>query len=532
MKDCKLDKSDNCTFPVGHCDFSYIREHGLRYVDKTASVNRLVRESGYFLLCRPHGFGKSLLVLTLKAFFEGRRELFDGLYIGTQDWDWEPFPVLHLDFSLSEESSSLERALDRYLYCWEKAYGVDRTSDDVALRLADVIHGAYLQTGRRVVVLVDGYENPVTGNLFNVERRGQICSMLRRFYGMLSRCASDIRFVFLTGVVKFSGGILTGDISGLRDISMDEEYADICGFTEIELQKNFSDELRMPDRSECPQRTYEMLRSQYGGFRFAGDVPEVFSPRGLINEFSQRRMTESRSVVDTPESLVGVMVRTHYPVRELEGVMRRGCELMGQDLDLQDPIPFIYQCGYLTVTDFDRRRGLYTLGYPNREMKRRWLEWLVPLYLDCGTGRSGFDVKSFMEDVEKGEVNSFMIRLRSFLARVPYDHCPKDMSEGRLHDMVFAISVLLGLDARTEFHTSMGRIDMVVHTERRIYIFEFKLNLQARTASRQIERQGYALPYLSSGKEVVCVGVNFSSKTRNIDEWDIRRLNVPDVSII
>lgn len=514
--------------PVGIRDFKRMREEGFRYVDKTGAVCRLAHSGGFYFLARPGGFGKSVFVSTLKALFEGRKDIFTGLEIEEADWKWDRHAVFHLDFEGVDmrESDALECFLDMCLCGWEAEYGIVSANRDVYVRFADVIRAGKIATGRKTVILVDGFDLPLVKSFLSREGREHCRGVLSRVFGVVKECESDVRFALVTGCTKLCADSVLSALESVDDISLDGDFDSICGIRESEVLKCYSDEVaRLGERYGATEEVMlGILRNFYGGYRFSGVRGEsVYNFSGIMSAFRKGRIDDYLSVGSMGGVIAEALRKSSRPVNDMQDWKRSGMELMTLEPHSLDPIAVMYQCGYLTVKGFDPESGLYRLGYPNMAKRRACMDYVVPIYDYGCRDRHEFDIRSFRSDVEEGDVDSFMRRLQSFMGSLPYDHCPKGMSEGRLHDIVFTVGSLMGFEVGTELHTSMGRIDMVVHTSRRIYVFEFKLNHRANDAIRQIERCRYAESFQVSGKEIVCVGVSFSSETRNISEWRVSR---------
>ena len=507
-------------YPVGIQNFEKLRKEGYFYVDKTALMYRLVTTGSYYFLSRPRRFGKSLLISTLEAYFQGKRELFDGLAVASLEKEWKRYPVIHLDLNAKkfDGPEDLIRLIDRQLLVLEEEYGKVKTDETIDDRFVSLIRNMNGRTGERVVILVDEYDKPLLQAIGNDALQNEYRAILKAFYGVLKSMDGYIRFALLTGVTKFGKVSVFSDLNNLMDISMREEYADICGVSEEELLRDFDEDIR--DLALNNGQTYEQacaqLKEDYDGYHFCPDSPGIYNPFSLLNTFAKGRYGSYWFETGTPTYLVELLRKSDY---DLEQMSRE--ETDSETLDSiftgDNPIPVIYQSGYLTIKKYDRRFGLYTLGFPNREVEEGFLRFLMPYYAKSDRTKSGFEIKRFVDDVEKGDIDGFMERLQRFLADCPYEMA-RDV-ELHYQNVLFIVFRLAGLYTRVEYHTSRGRIDMVVQTADYVYVMEFKLDGSAEQALQQIKEKQYDLPFAADSRKVFRIGVNFSSETRNIDRW-------------
>ena len=507
-------------YPIGIQNFESLRNDGFFYVDKTALMYRLVSTGRYYFLSRPRRFGKSLLISTLEAYFQGKRELFDGLAVASLEKEWKKYPIMHLDLNARKYDSakSLEQELDKHLEQWEKVYGNEYSDRAPEERFYHLIRMAYEKTGERVVILVDEYDKPLLQAIGNEELQQAFRSTLKPFYGVLKSMDGYIRFALLTGVTKFGKVSVFSDLNNLMDISMDERYTDICGISGEELLRDFDEDIRA--LAETNGQTYEQacarLKEDYDGYHFCPDSPGIYNPFSLLNTFAKGRYGSYWFETGTPTYLVELLKKSDY---DLEQMSREetDTETLDSIFTGDNPIPVIYQSGYLTIHPHDTTFGLNTLWLPKKEDEDGILKFLMPYYAKSDMTKSGFEIKRFVNDVEKGDIDGFMERLQSFLADCPYE-LARDV-ELHYHNVLFIVFRLAGLYTQVEYHTSRGRIDMVVQTADYVYVMEFKLNGSAEQALQQIEERQYALPFAADSRKVFRIGVNFSSDTRNIDRW-------------
>ena len=513
---CKL-------YPVGIQNFESLRHDGYCYVDKTALMYRLVKTGRYYFLSRPRRFGKSLLVSTLEAYFQGKKELFEGLAVHGLEKEWTEYPILHLDLNAKKftDEGDLIRLIDRQLLVYEAEYGSipeDRTVDD---RFVSLIRNVHKKTGKRVVILIDEYDKPMLQAIGDETLQDDYRSTLKAFYGVLKTMDGFIRFAFLTGVTKFGKVSVFSDLNNLMDISRDERYADICGISEKELLDNFSEDIR--DLALANGQTFEQacaqLKEDYDGYHFCPDSVGIYNPFSLLNTFAKRRYGSYWFETGTPTYLVELLKKSNYDLEEMSRV-ETNADILDSIFTDDNPIPVIYQSGYLTIKDYDREFGMYTLGFPNREVEDGFMNFLLPYYAGIDRTRSPFEIKQFVRDVRSGDIDGFMERLQSFLADCPYEMA-RDI-ELHYQNVLFIVFRLAGLYTQVEYRTSKGRIDLVLQTRDYIYVMEFKLDGSAEEALKQIEDRQYALPFASDPRRLFKIGVNFSSQTRNIEKWVIR----------
>lgn len=510
-------------YPIGIQNFESLRMDGYAYVDKTALVYKLASTGRYYFLSRPRRFGKSLLLSTIEAYFEGKKEVFNGLAIEKLETEWQQYPILHLDLNAEDYSSgtALSSILNWHLSSWEEKYGKGDAEDTVNRRFAGVIKRAFEKTGKRVVVLVDEYDKPMVMNLENDELQNKFRNTLKAFYGVLKSSDRYVRFAFLTGVSKFSKVSVFSDLNNLRDISMVNDYADICGITEQELHDNFDDSVEQlaVSLNMTKEDCYIKLRRMYDGYHFCLDTPGLYNPFSVINAFSSRAFGEYWFSTGTPSQLVMLMKDCNYPLNNLvEGEV--STQTLGSiEIMRENPLPYIFQTGYLTLKGYDERFDLYTLGFPNQEVENSFIKFLLPLYSNCDKNNLQYNVYNFVREIEKGQPDAFMKRLSAMMADTDYRIVGD--SELYFQNFCFVFFRLLGCYVEVERATSNGRMDMVIKTQDYIYILEFKLNQSADIALQQIEEKGYALPFAADSRKLFKIGANFNLEKRCMDEWKL-----------
>lgn len=508
--------------PIGIQTFSDIRKNGYLYVDKTALVWQIANVGKPFFLSRPRRFGKSLLISTFEAYFEGKKELFEGLAIEKLEERWEKHPVLHLDLNARkyESPADLIAMLNQFLEKWEFVYGTERQDRAPEERFGYVIQKAYEKTGKGVVVLVDEYDKPLLQAIDNDELLEAYRIILKAFYGVLKSNDSYLRFVFLTGVTKFSQVSVFSDLNQLNDISMDYDYGTICGITHQELISNFDPEIELLAKVNAmsKEETIEQMTRQYDGYHFHPYAEGVYNPFSVLNAFFKKEFGNYWFQTGTPTFLVNLLKKADYDIRTLmDGVEATASTFTEYRAEAENPIPLIYQSGYLTIKNFDKRFKIYTLGFPNDEVRYGFLNFLVPFYTPITDDKKNFYIGNFIQELEKGEVAPFMHRFEAFFADFPYEL--NDKTERHYQVIVYLIFKLMGQFTQAEVHSAKGRADAIVQTPDYIYIFEFKLNGTAEEALKQIDEKGYAEPFKSDKRKLLKVGVEFSAETRNVSRW-------------
>jgi len=507
--------------PIGVQDFESLKKDGYLYVDKTESIYRLITTGRYYFLSRPRRFGKSLLISTLKAIFEGKRELFKGLAIdGKEDFTWEKHPVLHLDLNTNEYNSKekLENVLNTALTAWEEQYGKNPTAVDFGPRLENVIRSAALKTGHRVAILVDEYDKPMLQAIGNTRLQEEYRSMLKGFYGALKSMDAHIKFALLTGVTKFGKVSVFSDLNHLTDISMDARYYDICGMRDDDFTECFEPEMRaLADANGLShEECLAAMRKRYDGYHFHHNVPGMYNPYSALLTMSKQEFGSYWFETGTPSYLVYLLQKCEYNLEQMSHVEADEDVLNSTDAESTNPIPVIYQSGYLTIKDYDKRFKTYTLGFPNEEVEEGFTKFLMPHYIYPKDRQSPFLIDNFVREVEQGKTDQFILRLKSLFADTPYELI-RDL-ENHYQNVVWLLYKLMGFYTQPEYHTSDGRIDLVVKTPKYCYVIEFKLNGTAEEALAQISDKSYTLPFALEGQQIIRIGINFSKETHNIEK--------------
>ena len=508
-------------YPIGIQSFESMRRDRYFYVDKTEHIHRLVSTGRYYFLSRPRRFGKSLLLSTIKAFFEGKRELFSGLAIDSLTDEWTPRPILYLDLNSQKYDTpeSLDHIIDEHIAKWETLYGRNEAEIGQARRFNGIIRRAHERTGHRVVILVDEYDKPMLQAIGNDPLQEAFRNTLKAFYGALKSCDEHIRFAMLTGVTKFGKVSVFSDLNNLNDISMSAMFHDICGISERELEANFAEDISELARAQdiTEEQCRAKLKEMFDGYHFKGGTPGVYNPFSLLNTFYNKEFGSYWFETGTPTYLVKLLRLHNYNLNDMDGLETTADVLNSIDAASTNPIPVIYQSGYLTIKGHDKVFDTYTLGFPNREVEVGFIKYLMPFYTPVSESKSMFEIKNFTKEVERGDADAFMARLASFFADIPYE-LQRDL-EVHYQNVLFIVFRLLGFYTEVEYRTAAGRVDLVLKTPGFIYVMEFKLNGTAEEAIRQINERGYAAPFAADPRKVIKLGVGFSSKLKSIEKW-------------
>ena len=508
--------------PIGIQTFEDIRRDNYLYVDKTAFVWRIANTGKPYFLSRPRRFGKSLLLSTFEAYFKGKKELFEGLAIEQMEKEWRQFPVLHLDLNAKkyETPEDLNTMLNQHLEKWESQYGDEKKDRSPEERFSYVISRASEQAGCGVVVLVDEYDKPLLQTLCNIPLMEEYRQTLKAFYGVLKSSDRYLRFVFLTGVTKFAQVSVFSDLNQLNDISMKPQYATICGITMQELTHTFAPEIQQlaEHNGLTQEEALQKMKISYDGYHFCKFAEGVFNPFSVLNLFDGYKFSNYWFQTGTPTFLVELLKKSEYDLRTLiDGVEASASSFTEYRIDANNPIPLIYQSGYLTIKDYSSRFGNYLLEFPNDEVRYGFIDFLIPYYTSVVDDERGFYIGKFILELENGDYDSFLTLLQAFFADFPYEL--NDKSERHYQVVFYLVFKLMGQFTDVEIRSARGRADAVVKTPAYIYIFEFKLNGTAEEALQQIDDKGYLIPYQADGRKLIKIGVEFSATERNISRW-------------
>ena len=525
--------------PIGVQSFKVLRNDRYLYVDKTKYITQLVTSSRVYFLSRPRRFGKSLFLSTLAAYFLGQKELFKGLHLEKVEEEqavrenrtaWQEYPVFYLDFNTGNYNcmAALTENLNIFLSRLEDIYGKEAIEETPPKRFEGLLKRAYEKTGKQVVILVDEYDKPLLQTMgVNEVLNEQYRDELKAFYSVIKTCDEYIRFAFLTGVTKFSKISIFSDLNNLKDISLHETYAGICGITQKELEDNFEPEIQaLAERQglDYPQ-AIAALKQWYDGYLFHPTGEGMYNPFSLLNAFDYKEIKSFWFSTGTPTFLVNFLKEAHYFIPDLDGnVELDEAGLQTYRAVAQDALPILFQSGYLTIKEYIKEAQMYRLGFPNDEVRYGFLKNLLPAYTAVPFGDTGKSVWRFVEDIRKGKVDSFMERMQSIIAGISYDNFSKEklkLREQNYQTAVYLIFKLMGQFVQTEVYCASGRADCVVITADAIYLFEFKLNGNgsAEDALNQIKKQSYAAQYKANRKKTVLIGCTFSEETRTIKDW-------------
>lgn len=516
--------------PVGIQAFETLRGQGYLYVDKTRWVHRLVTQGMFYFLARPRRFGKSLLVSTLKCLFEGRRELFDGLWIAEPGrWEWQSHPVIALSFTgLSTRTpDKLERSLSQNLDQIAQDFGVALHSTILEVQFKELIRELHAKTDMPVVVLIDEYDKPLIDHLGKGEAGLEIAranrDLLRSFFGILkdTAIAPLLRFVFLTGVSRFSRVSIFSELNNLYDLSMDDAYADMLGYTQEELTARFAPHIAALAQhlGWTPEVLMAKLAQQYNGYRFAKSAVRVYNPFSILSAFSAQELGNYWFASGTPTFLVNLLCEKQYDLTQLEGLEVDPSVFSTFEIDRLRIEALLFQTGYLTISDV--RDGIYRLTYPNQEVRTSFSKSLLYAVGDGIEDRASSQVLQLTRHLQREALPAFFDAMTAIFASIPYTLAAR-RAEAYFHTIFYLALTASGADAISELLTNRGRIDMAVHFPDKIYLLEFKCNQSAAVALEQIRAKGYAERYRGSGKRVIAIGINFDTKTRNISEWEAR----------
>ena len=512
-------------YPIGIQTFSVIREGNYLYVDKTEYVYRMTHaDAKYMFLSRPRRFGKSLLTSTLHAYFEGRKELFDGLAIEKLETEWTEYPVLHFDMSLGKHLGveALNRYLHNLLQNNEERFGIDtRDAEDVNVRLTNLIMAIYQQTGKQVVVLIDEYDAPLLDVVHEEEDLPVLRNVMRNFYSPLKAGDPYLRYVFLTGITKFSQLSIFSELNNIKNISMLPEYVAICGITQEEMETQMASDIVLfaGKLGMTSEKALEALKDNYDGYHFAWPSPDVYNPYSLLNAFSDGRLDSYWFGSGTPTYLIEMLRKYHVMPQQIGNRKALSTSFDAPTERMIDITPLLYQSGYITIKDYSAATRLYTLDIPNREVRIGLMESLLPNYLQERTIDGLTTVAFLYEAIAEGRMDDALRLLQDFFSTIPY--CDNTAYEGHYQQLLYVIFSLLGRYVDVEVRTPHGRVDVVIRTSAKLYLIELKLDKSADKAMDQINLKNYAERFALCGLPIVKVGINFDSRKGTIEDWKI-----------
>ena len=511
-------------YPIGIQTFSKIREGNYLYVDKTEYVYRMTHSaSSYMFLSRPRRFGKSLLTSTLHSYFSGRKELFHGLAMEKLEKEWTEYPVLHFDMSTAKhaDSEQLLQELNLKLYGYEQIYGRLEEEVNPNQRLMGLIKRAYEQTGKKVVVLIDEYDAPLLDVVHERENLDVLRNIMRNFYSPLKACDPYLRYVFLTGITKFSQLSIFSELNNIKNISMDEPYAAICGISEDEIRLQMKDDLGgLAKKLEItPEEALMKLKENYDGYHFTSPSPDIYNPFSLLNAFADGKFGSYWFGSGTPTYLVKMLDKFGVKPSEIGRRQLKSSVFDAPTETMTDAVPLLYQSGYITIKDYNKMLDLYTLDIPNKEVRLGLMESLLPYYVNNKTPEATTMVAYLFYDIQNGDMDAALHRLQEFLSTIPY--CDNTRFEGHYQQVFYIIFSLLGYYVDVEVRTPRGRVDIVLRTKTTLYVMELKLDKSAGEAMEQIDLKNYPERFALCGLPVVKVAVSFDSERCTIGGWEI-----------
>ena len=511
-------------YPIGIQTFSKIREGNYLYIDKTEYVYRMTHSaSSYMFLSRPRRFGKSLLTSTLHSYFSGRKELFHGLAMEKLEKEWTEYPVLHFDMSTAKhaDSEQLLQELNLKLYGYEQIYGRLEEEVNPNQRLMGLIKRAYEQTGKKVVVLIDEYDAPLLDVVHERENLDVLRNIMRNFYSPLKACDPYLRYVFLTGITKFSQLSIFSELNNIKNISMDEPYAAICGISEDEIRLQMKDDLGgLAKKLEItPEEALMKLKENYDGYHFTSPSPDIYNPFSLLNAFADGKFGSYWFGSGTPTYLVKMLNKFGVKPSEIGRRQLKSSVFDAPTETMTDAVPLLYQSGYITIKDYNKMLDLYTLDIPNKEVRLGLMESLLPYYINNKTPEATTMVAYLFYDIQNGDMDAALHRLQEFLSTIPY--CDNTRFEGHYQQVFYIIFSLLGYYVDVEVRTPRGRVDIVLRTKTTLYVMELKLDKSAGEAMEQIDLKNYPERFALCGLPVVKVAVSFDSERCTIGDWEI-----------
>ena len=523
-------------YPVGIQTFEKIREKGYLYIDKTQYiVDFREKQMSYVFLSRPRRFGKSLFASTLQAYFEGRKELFEGLAIADYEKEWVKHPVLHFDLSGAKhfDADALNSYLNLQLLPYEKLYGKGEGEIYPNERLDGIVKRAYEQTGEKAVVIIDEYDAALLDVVHEKENLQPLRRIMQNFYSPLKKLDPYLEFTFITGITKFSQLSIFSAINNLANISMDPEFAAICGITKEELTTTLNQdiELMAEHNGVSKEEMARMLQENYDGYHFTRNSPDIFNPFSLMRALASGEIEDYWFASGTSTYLINQMQRFKTDVTELDNVFAFSSSFDRPTEKMTDALPLLYQSGYLTIKDYDPLTKGYFLGIPNKEVRAGLMENLLPLYTNLSDGTSlGFAAR-FYQALVYGNIDKAMTLMKSYFASIPYPEGGKDVladmqKNEYYYETVFYIMLsMMNIAVLTQVKSCRGRADAVMFSPHTIFVFEIKINKPAKEALAQIDEKGYMVPFEADERKLVKIGISFSTETRTIEDWEYRILD-------
>jgi len=470
---------------------------------------------------------------TLKYYFQGRKDLFQGLAIERLEQEWKQYPVLHFDLSTAKnrDLAGIQSELDSQLRPYEAQWNVQTETGKLpGQRLSVLIKSLHAQTGTKTVVIIDEYDAPMLDVLHDDVKLPEVRRMMQEFYAPLKACDADLRFVFITGITKFSQLSIFSVINNLTNVSLQADFASICGITEEELHTVFEPDIAMlAEEYECtPQDMRRRLKERYDGYHFSGKSADIYNPFSILKAFAQKEIKDYWFESGTPTYLIRQIRHFQADILSLDSIEATAPDFDRPTETMNNVIPLLYQSGYITIRKYDRQWEKYTLGIPNNEVRVGLTENLLPDYAYRDDYKNSSFVMRFCETVYNEEMEKAMVALRAYLAGIPYPEGGKEIlqdmekSEYYYETIFYLLFSFMNRHIQTQVKTCRGRADMVMFTAKAIYVFELKINKSAQEAIDQIDRKGYMIPYTADGRKLVKCGISFSTTTRTIEEWLVK----------
>lgn len=515
-------------YPIGVQSFQEIRQENYTYVDKTMYIHQLVESGKSYFLSRPRRFGKSLLISTVECLFRGKKDLFAGLAIYEMNWDWDEYPVLNFDLSGKEYTSpvQLDDILHEHLRRWEAEYGYSLEDKSPDERFRTLIRTIFEKTGKRVVILVDEYDQPLLHSITDTELNATFKKKLQAFYAVLKTMDPFIRFAMLTGISRFSKVSVFSGANHLKDISLDKRYSSICGITEEELHEYFLPGIKefAEENDLTETETFNLLKENYDGYHFSKKSPDVYNPFSVLNALDSKETSDYWFESGTPSHILDIMRRDNFYLPSLDCIDLVESDLGAKESYLNNPISLLYESGYLTIKSYDDEKKLYRLAMPNEEVSISFSRALIPVYSGYGNTECMESLNKMRSAIIDGDADRFMDLLKTFLHGNPYSNTEIAKRETYFKNNIFLVFKALGFLPRSEEETCNSRMDIMLRTRRFIYIFELKTNHTSEEALQQIFDKGCALPYAEEGKKIILIAANYSTAINNIDSFIIKQL--------
>ena len=509
-------------YPVDTQTFSKVVEGNYIYVDKTALVYKMVKDFNYVFLSRPRRFGKSLLCSTLKEYFEGNKEMFNGLQMADLEKDWVKYPVIHISFAIAKNVSeeSLTAIINNILQVNETRFEIENTENDCGVRFFNLIKNIHEKTGRKAVIIIDEYDAPMLDSIDNDILQNKIRSIQNQFFSPLKDLDPYIRFVFITGITKFSQMSIFSALNNLKDISLLPDFEAICGISKGELFTQLKDGLQnFADENEMTvEQAVEKFTNKYDGYHFSKKKQDIFNPFSVIRALDDRALNDYWFGSATPTALIKLIRKFDIEMFDYESVECESSRFNQPVESVTDLVPFLFQTGYLTIKDYNKDYNTYILGYPNEEVKSSMANVLYKYTYN--TNKNIPLKKAFIDFSKDDDLDKFIEHLKVFFYGFPFSMDNEKANELHYHSILYTALASFGADITANQETALGKADLVLKMPKAIYVIELKYNRSANAAMRQIEQREYAKAHLDSGKKIVKLAINFSSKERNIESYE------------